>query len=59
MEPAIAPSGRFTDAEDYRAKFPDGRIGSDPSLARIEDGEKLIELSAKGLAEDFKTFTTS
>lgn len=56
MEPAIAPSGRFTDAEDYRAKFPDGRIGSDPSLARIEDGKKLIELSATAMARDFEAF---
>lgn len=59
MSPAIAPSGRFTDAEDYRAKFPDGRIGSDPSLADPEDGKKLIDLAAKGLAEDFRTFVQS
>lgn len=56
MSPAIAPSGAFTDADDYRAKFPDGRIGSDPSLADPKDGGKLIEISAKGLAEDFKAF---
>ncbi len=59
MHPKIAPGGRFTDAEDYRAKFPDGRIGSDPSLADPKDGEKLVALSAEGLVEDFKAFAVS
>jgi creatinine amidohydrolase/Fe(II)-dependent formamide hydrolase-like protein len=56
MSPKIAPTGRFTDAEDYRAKFPDGRIGSDPSLADPKDGEKLVALSAAGLTEDYGKF---
>lgn len=59
MSPAIAPSGRFTDAENYRATFPDGRIGSDPSLANPEDGQKLVELSSAGLIEDFSSFLQS
>lgn len=59
MTPQIAPNGRFTDAEDYRVKFPDGRIGSDPSLANAEDGKKLVELSAAGLIDDFKAFAAS
>lgn len=56
MNPAIAPTGRFTDAEDYRAKFPDGRIGSDPTLADPKDGETLVALSAAGLIEDYRAF---
>jgi creatinine amidohydrolase/Fe(II)-dependent formamide hydrolase-like protein len=56
LNPKIAPTGRFTDAEDYRAKFPDGRIGSDPSLADPKDGEKLVALSAAGLIEDYAKF---
>ena len=59
MDPQIAPSARYTDAEDYRAKFPDGRIGSDPSLANPKDGKKLVELSSAGLIEDFKAFAVS
>lgn len=56
MNPKIAPGGRFTDAEDYRAKFPDGRIGSDPSLADPKDGATLVALSAAGLVEDYRKF---
>lgn len=56
VSPKVAPWGRYTDAESYRAAFPDGRIGSDPSLADPEDGKKLIALSVEGLIEDFRKF---
>ena len=59
MSPKIAPRGRYTDADDYRAKFPDGRIGSDPSLADPKDGKILVEMSAKELIEDFAAFASS
>lgn len=57
MEPKIAPRGPIRDAADYRRRFPDGRIGSDPSQASVEDGEKLIDASATALIEKFRTFT--
>ena len=56
MSPKIAPNGRIHDADQYRATFPDGRIGSDPSQASIEDGEKLVKLSVDGLIEAFNKF---
>ena len=59
MDPQIAPGGSFTDAEDYRSNFPDGRIGSDPSLATVADGKKLVELSKEGLIADFAKFAGS
>ena len=40
--PQIAPTGPIRDALDYRARFPDGRIGSDPLLASPEKGARLI-----------------
>ncbi len=59
LEPKIAPNGGFTDAADYRKNFPDGRIGSDPSLATVEDGGKLVALARAGLVADFGKFALS
>ncbi len=56
MSPKIAPSGPIRDAEDYRRRFPDGRIGSDPSLARPEDGARLVELSVQAVRAEFASF---
>jgi len=56
MSPKIAPTGPIRDAADYRRRFPDGRIGSDPSLASVEDGERLVKASAKALIDDFNKF---
>ncbi|PWE18172.1 amidase [Marinicauda salina] len=56
MEPKIAPSGGFADAADYRARFPDGRIGSDPSQATAEKGERIVKAAAAKLIEDVEVF---
>ena len=57
MEPQIAPTGPIMDAFDYRRRFPDGRIGSDSSLATVEDGQKIIEVSVEGLVKDVEEFS--
>lgn len=49
----------FTDADDYRRRFPDGRMASDPSLARPEHGKELLELAAEDLAADYREFLKS
>ena len=59
MSPKIAPVGFFRDANHYRDIFPDGRIGSDPSRATVEKGNKIIEAAAKALLQDFKAFSTA
>ena len=59
MSPKIAPHGPILDAEDYRRRFPDGRIGSDPSQASIAAGEKLVALSVKGVITEFRQFEAS
>lgn len=56
MSPKIAPTGPILDADDYRRRFPDGRIGSDPSLARIEDGARIVELAVRAVAADYARF---
>lgn len=56
MSPKIAPKGEIFDAADYRRRFPDGRIGSDPSLASIEAGEKLYKAAVKDTLESYRSF---
>ena len=54
--PQIAPNGPIRDALDYRARFPDGRIGSDPAQASPEKGRQIIEAAIPGLLDDVAAF---
>ena len=57
MSPKVAPkSGGFFHAADYRRRFPDGRIGSDPSLSTPEHGERLYHAAVEDMAEAYKAF---
>ncbi len=56
MSPDIAPTGEIYDAASFRRSFPDGRIGSNPSLARVEDGERFFHLAVDSLLADYKNF---
>jgi creatinine amidohydrolase len=56
MEPRLAPVGRFHDAEDFRRRFPDGRIGSDPSLASVDAGAKLFAAAVEDIIADYQAF---
>jgi hypothetical protein len=56
MEPKIAPSGPFRDAADYRRRFPDGRIGSDPSQASIEAGGEIVAAAKTALIGEVARF---
>ncbi|MBM3554596.1 MAG: creatininase family protein [Alphaproteobacteria bacterium] len=51
-----APEGGFHDAADYRRRFPDGRIGSDPGLATPEHGKRIFDLAVASIAEDYRAF---
>jgi creatinine amidohydrolase len=56
LEPRIAPTGPIRDAADYRRRFPDGRIGSDPLLATVELGGRIVEATRMALAADAAAF---
>jgi creatinine amidohydrolase len=58
MDPPVAPTGPIYDAADYRRRFPDGRIGSNPSLANPGAGEKLFRQALVGLEKDYLEFST-
>ena len=55
--PQIAPTGPIREAGDFRARFPDGRMGSDPGLATPEKGRRLIDACIPALLRDVAEFT--
>lgn len=56
LDPAIAPGGSFYDARTFRRRFPDGRIGSNPGLARPEHGARLKAAAVEALAGQYRRF---
>ena len=59
LAPKIAPRGPIRDAADYRRRFADGRIGSDPSLASTEHGARLYEAGLADAMERWETLLKS
>jgi creatinine amidohydrolase len=56
LDPPVAPSSRFYDAEDFRRRFPDGRVGSNPGLATPEHGRRIYEGAVASLADAYRAF---
>jgi creatinine amidohydrolase len=56
--PRIAPTGPIREAADFRARYPDGRMGSDPAQATPEKGREIVELAAKGLLDELSAFAS-
>ena len=56
MSPEIAPKGPIYDAEDYRHRFADGRIGSNPALSSPEAGKRIFDTAVSEVAESYRRF---
>ena len=54
--PQIAPTGPIREAADFRARYADGRMGSDPALATPEKGGELVKTAAEGLLAEVADF---
>ena len=54
--PRIAPGGPIREAADFRARYPDGRMGSDPGQATPKLGAEIVELAARGLLDELAGF---
>jgi creatinine amidohydrolase/Fe(II)-dependent formamide hydrolase-like protein len=54
--PQIAPNGPIRDAADFRRRYPDGRMGSDPGLATPELGGEIVRAAASALIQDLDAF---
>lgn len=57
LDPVIAPDGPIRDAADFRRRFPDGRCGSDPTLASAEHGRQFYEAALQDLRAVWRDFT--
>jgi len=44
------------EAAHHRRRFPDGRIGSDPSLSTPADGKRLVEIAVREIGADYEAF---
>ena len=49
-------TGEFYDKNDFKNRYPDGRMGSVPYLAKSEHGALLLEEAAKVLSKTLKEF---
>jgi creatinine amidohydrolase len=50
---------RHEDAVRHRARYPEGVVGADPSLATAEHGAALLEAAAEDVAETFLAFESA
>jgi creatinine amidohydrolase len=56
LDPPRAPASRFFGPADYRRRFADGRIGSNPGLASPEKGREIYEAAVPDLTRLYKEF---
>jgi len=56
MSPQRAATGPIYTALDFRQRFPDGRIGSEPALASIAAGEQLFHAAVNDITADYQEF---
>ena len=54
--PDPSPAGPIYDYEDFRRRYPDGRMGSDPFMASATDGEMFLDKAASALSKDLSDF---
>jgi creatinine amidohydrolase len=59
LSPTRAPDGPIGDASDYRERFPDGRIGSEPQRATVEHGRRFYEAGLADAMHDYRAFIRS
>jgi creatinine amidohydrolase len=54
--PQVAPTGPIREAADFRARYPDGRMGSDPGQATPDKGRQLVEMAVRELIAEVEAF---
>ena len=59
LDPPRAPAGSFFGPADFRTRYPDGRIGSNPGLASPEKGKRLHDAAVPDLAKAYRDFVAA
>ena len=49
----------YFDADDHKARYPDGRVLSDPSLATEKAGQDILRVAGAAIAEDYLRFVAN
>jgi creatinine amidohydrolase len=52
----LSSERKILGAADFRRRYPDGRMGSDPSLATPEHGKQFFDLAVKDLTANYQEF---
>ncbi len=55
----LSKERKILGAADFRRRYPDGRMGSDPSLATPEHGKQFFDLAVKELTTSYLEFLAS
>lgn len=56
LSPEVASGHPIFGAENFRLRYPDGRMGSNPALATPEHGQQFCELAVKELSQQYLKF---
>lgn len=56
LAPLPAQTMKIYSPQDFRQRYPDGRMGSDPSLATLEHGRQFFEIAVKEIGEQYQKF---
>lgn len=56
LSPEVASGHPIYGAIDFRRRYPDGRMGSNPALATPEHGKQFYELAVKELSQTYLEF---
>ncbi|MBM0742631.1 creatininase family protein [Phormidium sp. CLA17] len=56
LNPDVSKDHRIYGAADFRHRYPDGRMGSNPALATPEHGNQFYDLAVKELSNNYLEF---
>ncbi|MCF4970428.1 creatininase family protein [Nostoc sp. CMAA1605] len=58
LDPNVVSGHKIYSATDFRLRYPDGRMGSNPALATPEHGKQFYDLAVQELSQGYLEFLT-